>query len=117
MANTVAPRRLASCTAAEPTQAGNAKLAETLAEMNARFKNVEVELLEWPDELHKKLGKMTKLALVTRPVEKTEGKLPLLPLLLSAIDEGRLSAEYFDGTWHDVGTPERLADLDVQYST
>ena len=46
--------------------------------MNARFKNVEVELLEWPDELHKKLGKMTKLALVTRPVEKVEGKLPLL---------------------------------------
>ena len=46
--------------------------------MNARFKNVEVELLEWPDELHKKLGKMTKLALVTRPVKKVEGKLPLL---------------------------------------
>ena len=46
--------------------------------MNARFKNVEVELLEWPDELHEKLGKMTKLALMTRPVEKIEGKLPLL---------------------------------------
>lgn len=56
--------------AAQPTQAGDAKLTETLAGMNARFKNVEVELLEWPDELHKKLGKMTKLALVTRPVEK-----------------------------------------------
>jgi len=64
--------------AAKPTQAGDAKLAETLAGMNARFKNVEVKLLEWPDELHKKLGKMTKLALVTRPVKKTEGKLPLL---------------------------------------
>ena len=64
--------------AAPPTQAGDAKLTETLAGMNARFKNVEVELLEWPDELHKKLGKMTKLALVTRPVEKIEGKLPLL---------------------------------------
>jgi hypothetical protein len=64
--------------AAQPTQAGDAKLTETLAGMNARFKNVEVELLEWPGELHKKLGKMTKLALVTRPVEKIEGKLPLL---------------------------------------
>ena len=63
---------------AKPTQAGDAKLAETLAGMNARFKNVEVALLEWPDELHMKLGKMTKLALVTRPVKKTEGKLPLL---------------------------------------
>jgi len=43
-----------------------------------RFKNVEVELFEWPSELHEKLGKMTKVALVTRPVEKIEGKLPLL---------------------------------------
>ena len=64
--------------AAQPTQAGDAKLTETLAGMNARFKNVEVELLEWPGELHEKLGKMTKLALITRPVEKIEGKLPLL---------------------------------------
>ena len=64
--------------ASEPTQAGDAKLAETLADMNARFKNVEVELLEWPDELHTNLGKMTKLALMTRPVEKSDGKLPLL---------------------------------------
>ena len=46
----------------------------------------------------------------------SEGKQPLLPLLLSAIDEGRLFGEHFDGTWHDVGTPQRLADLDVQYS-
>ncbi|MGB0600242.1 MAG: prolyl oligopeptidase family serine peptidase [Rubripirellula sp.] len=64
--------------AAQPTQAGDATLTETLAGMNARLKNVEVELLEWPDELHEKLGKMTKLALVTRPVKKIDGKLPLL---------------------------------------
>ncbi len=64
--------------AAQPTKVGDPKLTETLAGMNARFKNVEVELIEWPAELHKKLGKMTKLALVTRPVEKIEGKLPLL---------------------------------------
>jgi len=64
--------------AASPTKAGDAKLTETLAGMNARFKNVEVELIEWPTKLHKKLGKMTKLALVTRPVEKIDGKLPLL---------------------------------------
>ena len=64
--------------AAQPTQPENAKRTETLAGMNARFKNVEVELLEWPGELHEKLGRMTKLALVTRPVEKNEGKLPLL---------------------------------------
>jgi predicted peptidase len=64
--------------AAQSTKSGDAKLTETLASMNARFKNVEVELIEWPAELHKKLGKMTKLALVTRPVEKVDGKLPLL---------------------------------------
>ena len=71
-------RNRSPAAAAKSTPAGDAKLAETLAGMNARFKNVEVELLEWPDELHKRLGKMTKLAFVTRPVEKVEGKLPLL---------------------------------------
>lgn len=50
-------RKRRPAAAAQPTQAGNAKLTETLAGMNARFKNVEVELLEWPGELHKKLGK------------------------------------------------------------
>jgi len=64
--------------ATEAMQVGDTKLRETLTEMNARFKNVEVVLLEWPDELHKNLGKMTKCALMTWPVEKVEGKLPLL---------------------------------------
>ena len=72
------PRNRRPAAATQPTQAGDAKLTETLAGMNARFKHVEVELLEWPDTLHSKLGKMTKLALLTRPVEKVEGKLPLL---------------------------------------
>lgn len=63
---------------AAAAQAKDANLNETLAEINARFKNNEVELLEWPSELHAKLGKMTKLALVTRPVEKIKGKVPLL---------------------------------------
>ncbi len=60
------------------TQAKDANLNETLSGMNAQFKNVEVELIEWPSELHEKLGKMTKFALVTWPVEKVEGKQPLL---------------------------------------
>tara|TARA_B100000212_G_scaffold341812_3_gene326203 strand:+ start:1832 stop:2779 length:948 start_codon:yes stop_codon:yes gene_type:complete len=64
--------------AVRATQAKDANLNETLSGMNAQFKNVEVELLEWPSELHEKLGKMTKFALVTWPVEKVEGKLPLL---------------------------------------
>jgi hypothetical protein len=63
---------------APPTQAADAKLAETLAEMNAEFKNIQLELLEWPAELHEKLGALKKIALVARPVEKIEGKVPLL---------------------------------------
>lgn len=39
-------------------------------------------------------------------------KAPLAPLLRQAIDTGRASGEYFDGRWVDVGTPERLQQLD-----
>ena len=73
--------------ATEPMQGGDTKLRETLAEMNARFTNVEVELLEWPDELHKNLGKMTKHALVTRPVRKLRGS---CHCLLICMVEGRV---------------------------
>ncbi len=36
------------------------------------------------------------------------GSMPLLPLLLDAIDQGRLAGELLRGQWLDVGTPERL---------
>ncbi|MDP1596964.1 MAG: nucleotidyltransferase family protein [Methylotenera sp.] len=36
----------------------------------------------------------------------------LAPLLRQAIAENRASAEHFQGVWHDIGTPERLAKLD-----
>lgn len=38
---------------------------------------------------------------------------PLAPLLRSAMDAGRVSASVFDGAWTDVGTPERLAELNA----
>ncbi len=41
------------------------------------------------------------------------GKAPLAPLLRQAIANGQVTGEYFAGTWVDVGTPERLADLDA----
>lgn len=41
------------------------------------------------------------------------GKMALRPLLDAAIREGRLSGEYFDGHWEDVGTPARLQALDL----
>lgn len=36
---------------------------------------------------------------------------PLAPLLFQAIAEGRCGGEHYAGTWSDVGTPERLAQL------
>lgn len=42
------------------------------------------------------------------------GKAPLLPLLKQAMAAGRASGEFFAGEWVDVGTPERLAELDRQ---
>ena len=38
-------------------------------------------------------------------------KAPLAPLLRRAMDNGRVSAEIYAGRWTDVGTPERLAEL------
>jgi MurNAc alpha-1-phosphate uridylyltransferase len=36
---------------------------------------------------------------------------PLAPMLREAIDQQRTSAEYFSGRWFDVGTPQRLIEL------
>ena len=40
------------------------------------------------------------------------GKAPLAPLLRQAIAQGLVTAEHHAGAWVDVGTPERLAELD-----
>lgn len=42
------------------------------------------------------------------------GRLPLRPLLDAAIDAGELGGAFFAGRWCDVGTPERLAELDAE---
>jgi len=42
-----------------------------------------------------------------------DGKFPLAPLFNDAIDRGALAGERFDGRWTDVGTPERLAELEA----
>lgn len=41
------------------------------------------------------------------------GKMALRPLLDAAIRRGCLSGEYYPGQWEDVGTPERLRQLDA----
>jgi MurNAc alpha-1-phosphate uridylyltransferase len=40
-------------------------------------------------------------------------KAPLAPLLRRAMDAGRVTAELYTGRWTDVGTPERLAELNA----
>ncbi|NND67010.1 MAG: nucleotidyltransferase family protein [Halioglobus sp.] len=42
------------------------------------------------------------------------GKLPLRPLMDAAIDAGTLGGEFYGGRWRDIGTPERLAELDAE---
>ena len=40
-------------------------------------------------------------------------KAPLAPLLRAAMDNGQVSAQLHTGSWTDVGTPERLAQLNA----
>jgi MurNAc alpha-1-phosphate uridylyltransferase len=42
-----------------------------------------------------------------------DGAFPLAPLLRAAMREGRVGGERYDGRWCDVGTPERLAQLEA----
>lgn len=41
----------------------------------------------------------------------------LAPLLREAIDQSKASAEYYQGVWHDIGTPERLSALNKTLQT
>ena len=40
-----------------------------------------------------------------------EGRFSVVPLMRAAADAGKLGGRVYDGHWQDVGTPERLADL------
>ena len=52
------------------------------------------------------------------PVGNPQGKAaPLAPLLRSAMDRGLVSASLYTGPWTDVGTPERLMDLNQSSAT
>lgn len=43
-----------------------------------------------------------------------DGRFPLAPLLRQAAACGQLGGELFEGLWSDVGTPQRLAELEHQ---
>ncbi len=49
----------------------------------------------------------------TRPGNPQGSAAALAPLLRAAMDAGRVSAELYTGAWTDVGTPERLAELNA----
>ena len=40
----------------------------------------------------------------------------LAPLLKEAMNKGLVTGQYYQGLWHDIGTPERLDALDKQLS-
>jgi len=42
---------------------------------------------------------------------RAAGRFPLAPLLREAADKGQIAATVHNGVWHDVGTPERLEQL------
>jgi len=44
------------------------------------------------------------------------GKSKLAPLLRAAMSECRISGQKFDGFWMDIGTPQRLKELDLYYT-
>ena len=41
-----------------------------------------------------------------------DGAFPLAPLLCSAMLDGQVSGEYYAGQWMDIGSPQRLSELD-----
>ena len=44
-------------------------------------------------------------------------KQPLAPIIRAAIDQAQISGEQYSGEWADIGTPERLAQLEASLRT
>lgn len=45
-------------------------------------------------------------------VAMSPGKFPLAPMLRDAIERGQVTGEVYQGNWLDIGTPQRLQQLD-----
>ena len=80
------------------------------------------QALNLPNDAGHKLYTFSTVALYKRaffqmpmcsiPAGNPQGiKAALAPLLRTAMDAGRVSASHYEGEWTDVGTPERLAQL------
>ena len=46
---------------------------------------------------------------------QSPGRFPLAPLLFEAAASGHLTAELYEGDWHDIGTPDRLNSLNARH--
>ena len=61
------------------------------------------------------IGLYRKALFASLPAGNPKGvKAPLAPLLRAAMDNGQVTAEIYTGSWTDVGTPERLAELNTR---
>ena len=67
-----------------------------------------------PRYTYSTLGLYRKAFFDSLPAGNPQGvKAPMLPLMLEAIDNEQLTAEIYTGPWADVGTPQRLAQLNA----
>jgi MurNAc alpha-1-phosphate uridylyltransferase len=67
-----------------------------------------------PKYTYSTIGIYRKAFFAGLPAGNPEGvKAPMLPLMLAAIDNEQLTAEIYTGPWADVGTPQRLAQLNA----
>ena len=68
-----------------------------------------------PRATYSTIGLYRKAFFASLPAGNPQGiKAPMLPLLLAAIDQEQLTAEVYAGPWTDVGTPDRLAELNAR---
>ncbi len=67
-----------------------------------------------PRYTYSTIGLYRKALFAQLPAGNPDGlKVPLAPLLRAAMDNGQVSAELYTGPWTDVGTPQRLDQLNA----
>ena len=67
-----------------------------------------------PRYTYSTVGLYRKAFFEALPAGNPEGrKIPMLPLMLSAIEHRQMTGEIYTGPWADVGTPQRLSALNT----
>lgn len=69
-----------------------------------------------PRYTYSTIGLYRRELFATLPFGNSQGlAVALAPLLRAAMDRGQVSAELYAGAWTDVGTPARLAELNLSF--